>query len=113
MGFIIIPNPHPMCRYPAGYDFRPAPIIDKLVVNHEDKDDGVAVLRAILDTGADCSLLAPWALELLEMHLGRLPSEGPLYFMERRVPAYKLSFSFDQGGHWFDPGWCYQICNTN
>jgi len=98
MGFVIAPNPHPMDPYLSG--LRPAPIM-MVAVRHRDLE-GIALLRAFLDTGADRSILAPHSLALLESGIGPMPSL-PRYVQGVPCPFYDLGFSFDGGEHWFYP----------
>ncbi len=98
MGSVVTPDPHPMDPYDP--PFKPAPIM-RVAVRHRDRD-GIAFLRAFLDTGADASILAPHSLALLEEVIGPMP------FTLRRVGRewrrfYDLVFSFDGGENWFDP----------
>ena len=98
MGFVTSPHPYPMDPYHPG--LKPAPIII-VAVRHRDLE-GIAFLRAFLDTGADRTILAPHSLQLLERAIGLLPAEFR-YVGGRKSPFYDLGFSFDGGERWFYP----------
>jgi hypothetical protein len=112
MGFVTKPNPCTMQIYPDDSSIRPAPVVMNLVVCRESVNR-VACLRAFLDTGADCTLLAPRGLRMLEQCLGPLLSEGLLPWHDKNVPAYQLSFSFDGEEHWFTPDSAVRYAETD